>query len=217
MAQDPEARDARFAAQQDAERGAEGVAEVYAEAILDAAEKAGRTEAILEEFDSFIADVLDRFPRLEQVLASRLISHEDRSRTLDRVLASQASSLFLNCLRIISRHERFDLVRMIHRQLHALYDRLRGRVRVELVTATPVPEEVALRVTENLKALVDGQPVVEHVVDPRLIGGAVLRVGDTVYDGSIANRLNQLRKQIIDRSAHEIQSRRDRFRDPTGD
>ena len=46
---------------------------------------------------------------------------------------------------------------------------------------------------------------------------APVRVGDTVYDGSIAKQLENVRRQMIDRSAHEIQSRRDRFRDPTGD
>ena len=54
-------------------------------------------------------------------------------------------------------------------------------------------------------------------VRPELIGGLVMRVGDTVYDGSISTRLNKLRQQMIDRSVHEIQSRRDRFRSPEGD
>ena len=51
---------------------------------------------------------------------------------------------------------------------------------------------------------------------PALIGGAVLRVGDVVYDGSIANQLQIIRQEMIDRSVDEIQSRRDRFRNPAG-
>ena len=49
-----------------------------------------------------------------------------------------------------------------------------------------------------------------------LIGGAVLRVGDMIYDGSIANQLQNLRRKVSDRSAHEIQSRRNRFRNSSG-
>ena len=60
--------------------------------------------------------------------------------------------------------------------------------------------------------MLGGEPLVEQVVDPTVIGGAVLRVGDVVYDGSVANQLQILRQQMIDRSVHEIQSRRDRFR-----
>ncbi len=65
--------------------------------------------------------------------------------------------------------------------------------------------------------MLEGEPVLDERVDPGVIGGIVVRIGDTVYDGSIANQLENLRQQIIDRSAHEIQSRRDRFRSPAGD
>ena len=60
------------------------------------------------------------------------------------------------------------------------------------------------------------RPYWRAVIDPELIGGVVVRVGDTVYDGSVATNLKQLRQQMINRSVHEIQSRRDRFRYPGG-
>ena len=56
----------------------------------------------------------------------------------------------------------------------------------------------------------------EPVVDPAVIGGVTLRIGDTVYDASIASQLEHLRTQMIDRSVHAIQSRRDSFRTATG-
>ena len=69
---------------------------------------------------------------------------------------------------------------------------------------------------DDLRGKLDGEPIVEQQVDPALIGGAVLRVGDIIYDGSIANQLQNLRQHISARSAHEIQSRRDRFRNSAG-
>jgi F-type H+-transporting ATPase subunit delta len=217
MAQDPTARDTQFAAEFDADVGAQHVADVYAEAFLGAAENAGRTEELLAEFDSFLTDVLDTFPMLEQVLGSRLVSADDKAGLLDRVLQSQASVIFLNFLKIVARHERLDILRVIHRQTHEQYNRLRGRVRVDVTTATAVPEELAQRIAQSLAKIVDGEPVLQRIVDPDLIGGIVVRVGDTVYDASVANQLKQLRQQMIDRSAHEIQSRRDRFRYPARD
>ena len=71
-------------------------------------------------------------------------------------------------------------------------------------------------IAESLRAKLGGEPIFQQETDPSLIGGAVLRIGDTVYDGSIANQLQNLRQQMIERSAHEIQSRRDRFRNPAG-
>jgi F-type H+-transporting ATPase subunit delta len=87
---------------------------------------------------------------------------------------------------------------------------------VLLTTAAPLSPAMVARIVDNLRNKLGGEPVVEQVVDPELIGGAVLRVGDTVYDGSIANQLKNLRQQVMDRSAHEIQSRRDRFRNSAG-
>ncbi|MHC4400421.1 MAG: ATP synthase F1 subunit delta [Planctomycetota bacterium] len=216
MAEDSQARDARLAAELDADVGVHHIAEVYAEALLGAAEKAGRAEAILEELDSLIADVLDAFPKWEEILASGLISHEEKLGILDRTLAGRASLLLVNFLKVVSRHGRLDCLRAIHRRAHELYDRLRGRVSVEVSTAAPLGSDMAERLARSLRDLTGGEPVLEQVVDPSLIGGVVVRVGDTVYDASIATQLDNVRQQMIDRTSHEIQSRRDRFRHPAG-
>ncbi len=211
------ARDAKVAAQIQADVAVEQIADVYGQALLGAAESAGRTAEVLGEFDLLMGEVLDRFPRLEAILASALIAHEEKAALLDRVLGGRFSPLVLSFLKVVSRHGRLDCLRAIHRQSRLLYDRLRQRVHVRLTTATPLSDAAAGRLAEGLRGLVGGEPVVQRVTDPELIGGVVLRVGDTVYDGSIARQLHLLRQQMIDRSAHEIQSRRDRFRDPAGD
>jgi F-type H+-transporting ATPase subunit delta len=64
--------------------------------------------------------------------------------------------------------------------------------------------------------MLGGEPEIVRMTDPNLIGGIVLRVGDTVYDGSVATRLSKVRGQMINRSIHEIQRRRDRFSHTAG-
>jgi F-type H+-transporting ATPase subunit delta len=211
------AQDAATAAQIQADVGVEHLADVYAQGLLGAAENAGQSEQLLAEFRSLLTDVLDPFPKLEAILASAFISHEDKVGMLDRMLAGRYSPLLISFLKIVSRHGRLDCLRVIHRQTALAYDRLRGRVHVELTTATPLDEAAAGRIAENLRAVLGGEPVLRRTTNPDLIGGAVLRVGDTVYDSSIANQLHLFRQQMIQRSAHEIQSRRDRFRDPARD
>jgi F-type H+-transporting ATPase subunit delta len=210
------AQDARTAAQIEADVGVEHIADVYAKALLDTTERAGATAAVIEEFDALITDVLDRFPRLEAVLASILVSPEEKSAVIDRLLKARVSALLVNFLKVVARHGRLDCLRAIHFETHAFYDKLRNRIPVRLSTATPLDAAAVEQIAESLRGKLGGEPVIQQEVDPSLIGGAVLRIGDTIYDGSVANQLQNLRQQMIEKSVHEIQSRRDRFRHPAG-
>jgi F-type H+-transporting ATPase subunit delta len=213
---DLSARDARLLAELSADIGVEHVADVYAKALLGAAEKTGDAAAVLDELDALITDVLEQFPKFEAVLGSPLVSSEEKSDLLDRLFNGRVSTTLMNALKVIARHGRLDCLRVIYGQARRLYDKRQGRVRVRLTTATPIDEALSRKLNKTLREALGGEPIVTHVVDPDVIGGAVLRVGDTVYDGSIAQQLSHIRQQMMDRSAHEIQSRRDRFRYPAG-
>ena len=210
------ARDAQNAARLSPDVGREKVGEIYARALLAAAENAGQTVAVLEELDAIVSEVLAQFPKLETVLGSLLVSHEEKTVVLDRVFAAQISRLLLNFLKVVSRHGRLDCLRAIRHQARKLYEEMQGKARVRVTTATAVDPRQIERIAAALAASLGQQPILETVVDPALIGGAVLRIGDTVYDGSVANQLQSIRQQMIERSVHEIQSRRDRFRYPAG-
>lgn len=216
MSSDTTARDARKAAELQPDVDAEKIGEIYAKALLGAAHAAGQTAAVLEEFDAVVADVMDRFPKLASVLGSPLVGHEERVRIIDRVFGGQLGPTLLNFFKVVSRHGRLDCVRAIHHQAHRLYEESLGRVRVRLTTATPLDAAQISQITQDISAALGRETVLDARVDPELIGGAVLRVDDTVYDGSIANQLQFIRQQMIDRSVHEIQSRRDRFRNTAG-
>ena len=213
---DLNAEHAQTAAQIEPDVGVAHVADTYARALLGASESAGQTRQVLDEFDALVADVLAGFPKLEAILASALVAHDEKLGVIDRVFGPRFSPLIVHFLKVVSRHGRLDCLRAIHSRAGELYDEMRGRVRVQLTTAAPISDVQAGRIAVELRALLGGEPVVTRATDPDLIGGAVLRVGDTVYDGSIANQLKMIRQQIVDRSVHEIQSRRDRFRHSAG-
>jgi F-type H+-transporting ATPase subunit delta len=214
--QDLTAEHARTAAQIEADVGVEHIARVYAKALVGATEHAGQTDAVIDEFDAVVADVLNRYPQLEAVLASPLVSEEEKSGAIDRVLSGRVSPVLVDFLKVVARHGRLDCLRAIYQEAHATIDELRNRIPVRLTTAEPLVAEELQRVADGLRAKLGGEPVFQQETDPSLIGGAVLRVGDTVYDGSLANQLHILRQQMIERTAHEIQSRRDRFYNPAG-
>jgi F-type H+-transporting ATPase subunit delta len=213
---DINARDAQNANRFSPDVGREQVGEIYARALLGAAAKEGQGAAVLEELDAIVDEVFRQHPQFETVLGSLLVSHEEKAVLLDRVFASQASRLLLNFLKVVSRHGRLDCLRAIRDQARKLYEESLGDVRVRLTTATPVEAGQVEQIAAALAASLGQRPILETRVDPALIAGAVVRIGDTVYDASVASQLQTIRQQMIDRSVHEIQSRRDSFRYPAG-
>lgn len=189
---------------------------IYATALLGATEKAGQSEAVLDELHSFVTEVLDPNPKFEQLLASAIVSADNKEQIIDRTVGGQASPLLKNFLMVLARHSRLDAIRAIYRVAQDMLNELRGRVRVDVVTAAPLTEQLQHQITDRLRGMLGAEPVLAAQIDPAVIGGLILRVGDTVYDGSIATQLNRLSGQIINRSVHEIQSRRDSFSYPAG-
>ena len=109
-----------------------------------------------------------------------------------------------------------DCIRPIHRLAQSLYNESQGKIPVEVRTAEPLDDKLSQRIAEAVRGLTGREPQLLPEVDPSLIAGVVLRIGDTVYDASVSSRLEKVRVQMINRSVHEIQSRRDRFRHSGG-
>lgn len=192
------------------------VATIYARALLGAADSTGATESVLDEVDSFVADVLGPHPKFAEVLESALVSPDDKLAMLDRVIGRQARPVVLNFLKVLTKRGRFAAVADVARIARRLFDDRLGRTAVDVTTALPLPSTESLALRDRLRTLFGGEPVLHPQVDPEIIGGVILRIGDQVYDGSVATQLARARAQMIDRSIHEIQSRRDRFGNPTG-
>jgi len=186
------------------------VARIYADAFLNAI-PAGQQAEGLEEFRSFVEDVLNKQPEFSRLLLSGTISRDVKLGLVDRVLSGRASDLFTSFLRVLARHDRLDLVPLILAQAEIEYEKRSGRRRVQVISAQPLSEALLQKIRERLAAELSIQPVLEPAVDPDILGGLRIRVGDTVYDSSLRARLNQLRVTVRERSLHEIQSGRNRF------
>jgi F-type H+-transporting ATPase subunit delta len=183
--------------------GNERIGDVYARALLGAAQHANVAAAALNDLDAIIGELFANSPKLEAIVASPMVSPEEKLGLLDRLLAGRVTPVLLNFLKVVARRGRLDCLRAIGQRARFLYEEMQGQVRVQVMA-------------KNLAATLGRTPILETVVDPQLIGGAVLRIADTVYDGSVANQLQSFRQRLIDRSVHEIQSRRDSFCYPTG-
>lgn len=184
---------------------------VYAKALIAAAESAGNTEAVLEELDAFVNEVLNKVPKLEAVLSSPRVPFESKERTLDRSLGKSMSPQLLNFLKVLTRRGRFDCLRAVRQSAHDMFNKLRGRIEVHLTTAEPLDSATRDLVLLKLKSSLKSEIDLKTYVDRDLLGGLVIRLGDTVYDGSLANQLARLRNDLVAAATQRMRTDAERF------
>ena len=132
-----------------------------------------------------------------------------------RTLADFAGHpLLVNFLLVLNDHDRLTILPAILFSTLQLRDQRAGRIPVVIHTAVQPTEEQVTRIRETVRTGLNLDAIVETRVEPELLGGVLLRIGDWVFDGSIRTRLEQIRNQILSRGANEIQSGRDRFSTP---
>lgn len=194
--------------------GRQQLGSVYAKALLGATEKAGQTDQALAEFDSLLDDVLSALPRFQASLESPRIPLPAKERMLDQAFGGKMNGLLLNFLKVVCRHGRMDCLRAIHAAAHDQYNQLRGRVAVEIRTAGELDDELRQQIGNRLGAALGREVVLRCRVEPGLIGGLVVRVGDTVYDASVVNRLARIKESTVARAASAIRDAAQRFATP---
>ena len=191
--------------------GQQYLAAVYAKALLGATERAGNTEAVLEELEALLSEVFQQLPKLESALTSPRVGQEEKLRLLELAIGSRVSRALLDFLKVLARRGRLDCLRAITRAARQQLNEIRGRVEVTLVTAEPLGEDSTRQAAERLQTALGQQIDLSTSVDPDLIGGAIVRVGDTIFDGSVINRLEQMRRTAHSNSAQKMRDELDRF------
>jgi len=184
---------------------------VYVQAFLAVAANAGREAELVAEVESFVNDVLDRFPELEDALRSEFIDAEDKLAVLDRIFQGRASTPVLNFLKVLAIRGRLGIVRSIARVLHRLHAERSGRKDVEVRVPRELDAALQNEIRDQLRKLLAAEPVLNVVVDPSLLAGMKLRVGDQVYDASVATQFELARRAVIDRTTDLIETQPQRF------
>jgi F-type H+-transporting ATPase subunit delta len=189
---------------------ARSVAKVYSQAYLDSAGADGVTAA-LEELGSFVVDILGANPEFDRMLRTQELGVEAKMQLLEKVVVPRSTPLFANFIRVVAHHDRLDLLPLIHDLAVREVERRLGQRRVQVTSAAELSPEALDSIRNSMATALSTQPILETRVDPSLLGGMKIRVGDTVYDGSLKTQVKQLRARLRERCLNEIQRGRDRF------
>jgi F-type H+-transporting ATPase subunit delta len=182
------------------DEAAGGVVRNYADALLSATgDEAG---AVVDELDAIVSDVVRGQPRFAELMASPTLGVAERDRVLVELFGSRTLPVVVNFLRVLNRHGRINLLSQIAAALRAEWDRKQGRRPVTVRSAVPLDEGQRKALEGRLSTLIGATPVLTAEVDPSLIAGLVVQVGDDVYDASVRTQLKRLRDRLIERKSH---------------
>jgi F-type H+-transporting ATPase subunit delta len=172
------------------------VARKYAEALY---ELAARNDAV-EPYGSAIetvAQLLDEQPRFRLFIETPRVDDDEKKALIRRVFADALPKHVLNFVLVTLDKRRQRLLRDISLQYQALLDEHLGRQHVEVTVARAMDEGTTAMVAERLTEVL-GKDAIPHVrVKPEILGGIVVRTGDTIYDGSLRRRLEGMRRRML--------------------
>jgi F-type H+-transporting ATPase subunit delta len=167
----------------------------YAKAIFEVAEKAGAVDAVAGDLARLSTTLSD--PALGGPILSPDTKAEARERVLQSILGD-AHDLTRNLVGVVLRRRREAVLPDLASEFAAMQRAARGEVLGILESAKPV-DELAVREMENRAATVAGKKVTLEVnVDEELIGGVRIRLGNTLYDGSVATAIEDLHRRLMD-------------------
>ena len=172
------------------------VARSYAEALFEL----GRRHDMLEAFGNaldVVNGLIETQPQIRAFLQAPTVEPERKKRVLTEAFRDRAPALFLNFLLLVVDKGRQRLLPEIGREYHALLDQHLGRVHVQVTVAREPDERLEEEVAAALSGMLSRTVVPHYRVDPRILGGLVVRYGDRVLDGSLRSRLNALRRQLL--------------------
>jgi F-type H+-transporting ATPase subunit delta len=177
------------------------LARVYAEALLTLAQADGKADEVGEELRGIAVDVIGKNPAVAQFLDNPAVTAKTKMPVLGAAFGS-TSDLFKKFLHVLTQNNRLGLLRDISAAFQTIRDRQAGRVRVVVRSATPLDDQQTNDLQQTLATQLGKQPILNVRVEPELLGGLVVQVGDRVYDSSVRTRLDTLRNTLMGSATH---------------
>jgi F-type H+-transporting ATPase subunit delta len=128
-----------------------------------------------------------------------------------RVGGGRVAPVVVTLLKVMSDHGRMELVGEVSRQARRIYEESNNRARVIIRLASPVDDGLLKEIEETIRQASGFEPIVSVEIDPELVGGLEVRVGDKVYDGSVRTAFAKAHREIVNLTVAAIESQPQRF------
>ena len=172
----------------------EEIAQVYARSLFEVAQERDELDEVRDQVGQF-SDALSESRDLQTFFFSPYFSTEEKKKGLDTALEG-ADETFLNFLALLIENHRMPALFRIRRELDRMWRDVNQLLPVQITSAIELDEAVAEQIGEEIGRQTGRKVELTSTVDPDVLGGIVVRVGNSILDASIRTRLERLRKQV---------------------
>jgi F-type H+-transporting ATPase subunit delta len=166
----------------------------YAKAIIENAVSNGRADAVNQDMNLILSTVSSN-EELQHFLISPVVKPQQKYTAIAEIFATvqpDTKGLFL----LLKENKRFEILADIAKQYNAQHDVLNGIEVAKVTTAFPITPDLEAKVLAKIKEFSSSKITLENIIDPSIIGGFILRIGDQQYNASVANRLQELKREF---------------------
>ncbi|MFD2602385.1 ATP synthase F1 subunit delta [Flavobacterium suzhouense] len=166
----------------------------YAKAILDMAQASGAAGNVNEDM-ALIASTIKDNAELSNFVDSPVVKADVKEAALKEIFAG-TQAITQGLFHLLHENKRFEILPLIAEEYKNQFDILNGIEVATVTTAIPLTEELEAKVMAKIKEFSSKKVSIKNVVDPAIIGGFIIRIGDRQFNASVANRLTTLRREL---------------------
>jgi F-type H+-transporting ATPase subunit delta len=189
------------------EHGAAEIADTYADTLVDLAQEAGVADEVLADFGRFV-ELMKRDDAFADFMMNPGVDLDNRGKVLEKHFRRRINDLLLNTLLVINRKGRSRLVELIYERFGAKLEEARNEIDVQVTSAVPLTNKLRERIRQVASEMSGKSAKLIEKVEPAILGGLVLRIGDEKIDNSVARHVEGARESLLERAAHEVRSGR---------
>jgi F-type H+-transporting ATPase subunit delta len=172
----------------------EEIARVYAQALFEAAREGDRLDEVHEQLDAF-ADAMDESNDMRVFFFSPYFSSAEKREAISEAISGAGDEL-VNFLELLAEKHRMPAIFQIRRRYDELWSEAKKRLEVTLTSAVELDSDVVDKVGAEIERQTEREIDMTSDVDPEILGGLVLKVGNRVLDASLRSKLERLRKEV---------------------
>lgn len=171
------------------------LARVYAKALIDLANEQGELEEVRADMEK-VAQLIKSSREFEVMLSSPVIKAHKKAAVLREVFSNQVSETSMHFLELVAKHGREGSLAAIAQGFKNMYLAQKGYASAVVTTAYALSDAELADLNQKIASATGKQIEIENKVNPDIIGGIILRVGDRQYNSSIASELERLRRDF---------------------